>query len=309
MDYYKRAVCYMSPGSEFHWNFTFVRTPILEYGAYCPLARLVEPKMINFVGLLCGSLVGGFFIDSLGRKNVAILCIFFSTLTSLVYKANSSMIMFTYLEFVKGAFTSVAGVALMAWLVEQASPRFCNLVVTLFFCAASLGGLAVTGITRGFMEWKMATLTIACGGLLFLPLALLVPSSLRHKIARGSTKDLPSDIDFTPGLITDSTTKRFLTTPQTNRIYLTNIIFLLVAGFSSHLLIELIDLQHGEFELFGKVIVVQLIQCAGFLLAAFFSLLPVFMYVVNVCGVLAAGILALVASSAEFTDDLWSQAK
>ena len=302
----------MDVGVEFQWNFTFTKTPILEFGAFCPLERILLPRMMYFIGLFCGSLVGGIFIDSLGRKSVAVLCIFFSTMTTLMYNVSSNIIMYTYQQFVKGAFGSVASISIMTWCVEMSQPTYCNLVVSLFFVFASIGGMALTGITRYVMEWRLTAITVACIGLCLTLILFLVPAPLRYMVARGRNKGLPSNVDFSAGAIRNPRTRDCLTRPQTNRLYFTNICFILLLGFSSQLLIELISTQHVDMEIFGKLLTVQVIQLTGHLLSSFLSLLPVFMYMVNAFGVLIAGILAVVASSSsstDYTDSFWSQTK
>ena len=296
---------------DFTWNFTFRNTPILEFGAFCPLQRSVEPKLINILGSFCGSLVGGIFIDSLGRRNMSLICAFFSVLTTLSYRVSSNMIMFTYQEFIKGVFSSVAAMSVITWCVELSRPKYCSLVVAMFFVCGSIGELITTGLTYLWLDWRMVVVIIASIAFGLLPLFFLVPSSLRYMVARGKTKGLPKNINFREGAIVGSRAKDCLSRPETNRLYGVNAMFLIMLGFSTHLLIEVLYIQHREYSIFQKAMTVQVVLLAGHLVAFFVALCPMLMYIINVFMVLIAGILAIVATStnSNYPDSFWSLAR
>ncbi|KAL5266351.1 hypothetical protein ACHWQZ_G003691 [Mnemiopsis leidyi] len=305
----KHAVCAMELGIDYSWNFTFTRSPILEFSSYCPLQRSVEPKLVNILGSFCGSLVGGIFIDSLGRRNMSLICAFFSMLCTLTYRVSSNMIMFTYQEFIKGVFSSVAAMSVLTWCVELSKPKYCSLIVACFFICSSLGGIITTGITYLSFDWRIVVIIISSIGFGLLPLIFLVPSSLRFMVARGKTKDLPKNIDFREGVIVGSRAKDCLSRPQTNRLYGINAVFLIMLGFSTHVLIEVLFIQHKDYDIFEKAVMMHIVLLAGHFMALFVACCPMLMYVINVFMVFIAGILAIVATSTNYSDNFWSLAR
>ena len=305
----KNGVCAMELDEDFTWNFTFTKSPILEYGAFCPLQRPAETKLVNILGSFCGSLIGGIFIDSLGRRNMALICTFFSILTTLTYRVSSNMIMYTYQEFIKGVFSSVAAMSLLTWGVELSRPKYCSVVVATFFIFTSIGQLITTGITYLSVDWRMVVVIISSIGFGLLPLLFLVPSSLRYMVARGKTKGLPGNINFREGAILGARAKDCLSRPQTNRLYGINAVFLILLGYSTHVLIEVLYIQHKDLDIFEKAFVMQVVLLAGHLVALFVALCPMLMYIINVFMVLIAGILAIVATSTNYSDSFWSLAR
>eukprot|EP00116_Pleurobrachia_bachei_P004908 sb/3465170/ len=305
----RSGLCSMDLGSDFEWNYTFTSSPILEYNSYCPLQRTVEPTMVNYLGLVVGSLIGGIFIDTLGRKNVTLICAFFSFLTAMSYYISSNMIMYTYQEFIKGIFNSAACMAVLIWAVEMSTLPCCSAVAALYLTCSTLGTMVTVGVTYLTQQWRFAALILAVAGGVISAGLFIVPESVRYLVAKGKVKSLGVDcgVKLVHGAVRRPRAKDCLIKPQTNRLYAVNAVFLLTLGFVQRLLLVLITDQNYTSTIFERTMVIQTTILVGSLIAVCLTFLPMLFYVVNVFCVLVAGVLLMVSSTTSPVDFLDNQ--
>ena len=284
---------------------------MIEFGAYCPLERSVEPKLVNFLGNFAGSLIGGIFIDTLGRRNMALITTFFSIICTFSYYICDNVIMYTYQEFIKGLFTSTSSMALLTWSVELSQSEYSSLIIAIYLIITSAGQGLTIGLTYWLQSWKMINVIISAIGVGVFPLLFLVPISLRYVIAKdvaGREKKLrlPSDIVFDNSDAQPARAKDCITQPHTNRLYATNALLIILLGFSSHLLMDIISAKYHDSNIFSRQAIQTILILVGYIIALLVVLSPMFMYIISVLFVLMAAILSLVATSTNYSDSHWS---
>ncbi|XP_020914661.1 organic cation transporter protein-like [Exaiptasia diaphana] len=159
---------------------------VSEWGLICDRAYVTAFMQSSFyMGMLCGSIVGGWVADRFGRKKCMFGSLFLMAAFSLCGAFVNSPIAVIIVRFCVGngiASTMVSHYALSIELVGPTKRTFAGVATGLFW---NVGGAIDVTIAYLLPYWRHTVIAGSIPGFLFLPFYLILPESPRWLVTQG----------------------------------------------------------------------------------------------------------------------------